>query len=163
MLEKLDLRDKVESRLNDEVIIIACDKTWGNKDNNEKVIFFNYDAKKVAAVKTLSSRKYDACDKCWKTTLKLSAIRDALKDYKLEIVYFFNEVETAAKWMQEDDFYKNNQDVNIVFTCQIREERREKFEQNHVIKHGLTMIKDEVYIYNAECGIEQFYMYLKLA
>lgn len=163
MLEKLDLRDKIESRLNDEVIIIACDKTWGNKDNKEKVIFFNYDAKKVATVKTLSKRSYDACDKCWRTKVSLKEIKETLKDYKLEIVYFFNEVETAGIWMQEDDFYKNNQDINIVFTCQIREEKREKFIQNHVAKHGLTMIKDEVYTYNAECGIEQFYMYLKLA
>lgn len=161
MLEKLDLRDKVESRLNDEVIIIACDKTWGNKDNNEKVIFFNYDAKKVAAVKTLSSRKYDACDKCWKTTLKLSAIRDALKDYKLEIVYFFRKEKIAAEFMH-DDFYKENQDINIVLTTAIKEEEKDGFIEDFLKPHGLTMIKDVEYTYE-EFNIEQAYTYLKLA
>lgn len=156
----LRLRNKVESRLNDEVIIIACDLTE-DEENIEKVIFFNYDAEKVATVKTLSNRTYNADEKCWHSKSPLKSIKETLKDYKLEIVYFFSKAKMASEFMH-DDFYKENQDINIVFTTAIEDEEKDFFIENFLKPHGLTMIKDVEYTYE-EYNIEQAYSYLKLA
>lgn len=156
----LRLRNKVEARLNDEVIIIACDLTE-DKENIEKVIFFNYDAKKVAIVKTLSNRSYDADQKCWRTKSPLKSIKETLKDYKLEIVYFFRKEKIASEFMH-DDFYKENQDINIVLTTAIKEEEKDGFIEDFLKPHGLTMIKDVEYTFE-EFNVEQAYTYLKLA
>lgn len=156
----LRLRDKVDSRLNDEVIIIACDLTE-DKENIKKVIFFNYDAEKVSVVKTLPNRTYNADQKCWESKSPLKSIKETLKDYKLEIVYFFRKEREAAEFMH-DDFYKENQDINIVLTTAIKEEEKDGFIEDFLKPHGLTMIKDVEYIYE-EFNIEQAYTYLKLA
>ena len=155
-MTNLRLRDKIESRLNNEAIIIACDKTQ-DVANKEKAIFFNYDAKKVSTVKSLEKRNYDADEKCWRTKMDLNSIKETL-NYQLEIVYFFRKIEQASEFINSNEYDEN---ITCVWTDAIKEEYKKDFIEEKLNPLGLTMLDEE---YNFEYfGIEQSYSILKRA
>ena len=122
-MRDLLLRDLLEENLQDDEIVIFFDD-----DKNAKVrvkeIFFKYDAKKVAAVKSLSSRKYDGVEKKWTSNNKLSVIKETLKDFNLKIVFCFDNMDRLVEYFN-DDFYKENEDAFICFNISVEKELKE--------------------------------------
>ena len=158
----LTLRSIIKKRLNDDTIIIVRESEFFGKE-----FYFNYDAKKVSAVKTLSRREYNPKLKQWRTKAGVSEIKEKLQDYKLEFFFFLDEIEQAAKYMIEDDFYKRHQDIKFVLTKYIKEDEKDYFTEKYLKQYGLTVIKNdgltfEEYNINGK-HIEKKYLYLKLA
>ena len=141
-MRDLLLRDLLEENLQDDEIVIFFDD-----DKNAKVrvkeIFFKYDAKKVAAVKSLSSRKYDGVEKKWTSDNKLSVIKETLKDFNLKIVFCFDDMDRLVEYFN-DDFYKENEDAFICFNISVGKELKENYVKE--LKKGDSDIKYPVQV-----------------
>ena len=155
-MTNLRLRDKVESNLTKQTIIIACDKTQ-DVSNKEKAIFFIYDADKVSTVKKLEKRWYDADEKCWRTKMDLSIIKENLKDYKTEVVYFFKKEKMASEFMYSEEY---SEDITCVLTSGIWEEDKEEFEEDFLKRYNLSIVRGQDYHYE-EFGFDKDYAILK--
>ncbi|WP_432631609.1 hypothetical protein [Brachyspira sp.] len=156
-MTRLTLREIIEERLNDDTIVIVRECEFFGKE-----IYFNYDAKKVSAVKTLSRREYCPAEKKWRSKSGVSEIKEKLQDYKLDFLFFFDKIEDASKYMIEDDFYMHHQDINFVLTTSIKEDEKDYFIEKFLKPHGLTIDETKKVAFE-DYSIEKEYICLKLA